>query len=173
MKSFFYIYIIFFLILSSISHAESRVVFLDVNFIYTNSEAGKKLDKEIQIRSNKINNEITKYESEIKNDEEKILKQKNIISDEEFKKNSIKLQQKANKYNKIIASKRDELIKFRDKAKIEFYNQLMKITSDYSIKNSIDMIIKKEQILIGKKELDSTQEILKLFNKNVNNINVK
>ena len=35
------------------------------------------------------------------------------------------------------------------------------------------MIIKKEQILIGKKELDSTQEILNLFNKNVNIINVK
>tara|TARA_B100001093_G_scaffold518167_1_gene602105 strand:+ start:2461 stop:2976 length:516 start_codon:yes stop_codon:yes gene_type:complete len=171
MKSFFYI--IFFFIFTSISHAESKVVFLDVNFIYTNSEAGKKLDKEIQTRSNKINKEITKYETEIKDDEEKILKQKNILSDEEFKNNSIKLQQKAIKYNKIIASKRDELIKFRDKAKIEFYNQLMKITSDYSNKNSIDMIIKKEQILIGKKELDSTQEILNLFNKNVNIINVK
>lgn len=171
MKSFFYI--IFFFIFISISNAESKVVFLDVNFIYTNSEAGKKLDKEIQIRSNKINKEITKYETEIKNDEEKILKQKNILSDEEFKNNSVKLKQKANKYNKIIVSKRDELLKFRDKAKIEFYNQLMKITSDYSNKNSIDMIIKKEQILIGKKELDSTQEILNLFNKNVNIINVK
>ena len=44
---------------------------------------------------------------------------------------------------------------------------------DYALSNSVEMILKKEDILIGKNNLDITKEIMNLFNKNVKDIKIK
>ncbi len=43
------------------------------------------------------------------------------------------------------------------------------IISDYVEKNSINLVIDKNNILIGKKSYDITQDILELVNKKLNN----
>ena len=44
---------------------------------------------------------------------------------------------------------------------------------DYAVSNSVEMILKKENILIGKNNLDITKEIMSLFNKNIKDIKIK
>ena len=56
---------------------------------------------------------------------------------------------------------------FKTKVRVEFSKNLNDILEDYSKKNSISMILKKENILIGKTNLDVTQEVLDLFNDNI------
>ena len=48
----------------------------------------------------------------------------------------------------------------------------LKIVQDYASNNSIEMIIKKDNILIGKNDLDATKEVLDLFNESVESIEV-
>ena len=55
----------------------------------------------------------------------------------------------------------------RDKSKIEFSNVLRDILQKYAQDNSIQMILNKSNILIGKNDLDVTKDILDLFNKNI------
>ena len=57
--------------------------------------------------------------------------------------------------------------------KAEFSNKLRFVLEEYSKKNSIDMIFRKENLLIGKNSLDVTNGILDLFNKNVKKISVQ
>ena len=96
-----------------------------------------------------------------------------MISKDEYGKKIFQLEKKVNEYNLIIAKKNDELAKFRDKAKIEFLNKLSKILRDYSEENSITMILKKENLLIGQTKLDVTKDILDLFNKNIKKLEIK
>ena len=68
-------------------------------------------------------------------------------------------------YNQIIAKKNQNLIEFQKKNKNEFANTLKSTLETYSKENSISMILRKENLLIGKSNLDITKDILDLFNK--------
>ena len=53
----------------------------------------------------------------------------------------------------------------KKKSKNDFTNTLRSTLADYAKKNSISLILSKEQILIGVKTLDVTKDILDLVNK--------
>ena len=54
---------------------------------------------------------------------------------------------------------------FKKKNKNDFANTLKSTLETYSKENSISMIFRKENLLIGKSNLDVTKDILDLFNK--------
>jgi len=51
-----------------------------------------------------------------------------------------------------------------------FLKEINPIIADYSAKNSISIIFEKKNILMGKTELDITNEILKLVDKKISKI---
>ena len=84
-KKFFFF--LFFLVLTTnILKAENRVSYLDIDYIITNTLAGKKLlaslkkEEELKVNKFKLNDE------NFKNKEIKILAKKNLISDQEINK---------------------------------------------------------------------------------------
>tara|TARA_S200000501_G_C20516289_1_gene609239 strand:+ start:149 stop:673 length:525 start_codon:yes stop_codon:yes gene_type:complete len=167
--------IIFFLTFFSLinAYSQEKLLFIDINYIFSNSEAGKKINKEIQNKNKKINSEFSEFQKKIDSEKETLLTQKNVLSDEEYKKKLSKLEKNLNEYNSIINKKNKDLNNFKTKVRLEFSNNLNKILQDYSKKNSISMILKKENVLIGKTNLDATKDILDLFNKNIKKISVK
>ena len=82
------------------------------------------------------------------------------------------LEDEIKEFNIKISNKQKEISKFNNKAKIEFSNKLRLILEDFSNENSIAMIIRKENLLIGKSNLDVTKNILDLLNKKVKEIKV-
>ena len=75
--------------------------------------------------------------------------------------------------NLEILKKKEDLELFKNKIETNFSNKLNKVIEEYSINNSIDIILKREQLLMAKKELDITEDILKLFNQNFETINLE
>ena len=167
--------IIFFLnfFFTSNIYSQEKLAFIDINYIFNNSDAGKKINKVINEKNDKINNEFNKYQKKIDSEKKTLLTQKNVLSEEEYKKKFMELEKNFNEYNSIINKKNLDLKNFKTKVRVEFSKNLNKILEDYSKKNSISMILKKENILIGKTNLDATREVLDLFNNNIKKISVK
>ena len=167
--------IIFFfnLFVLSNTYSQEKIAFIDINYIFNNSDAGKKINKEINKKNKKINSELIEYQKKIDTKKKTLLAQKNVLSEEEYKKKFVELEKNLNEYNSIIKKKNKDLNNFKTKVRIEFSKDLNKILEDYSKKNSISMILKKENILIGKTDLDATREVLNLFNDNIKKITVK
>ena len=171
MKKLFILF--FFLISINQSSANDKIIYLDVNLLLSNSEAGKYINNELQ----KINNinieEFKKIEKSIKNDEENILKQKNMLKEEDYNLKIKDLKSKYNSYQNLKNSKNNELNKVGDEA----FNQVLKvinlILADYSKENEISLIIEKKNIVIGKIELDVTNDILNLLNKKIKKVELK
>ena len=138
-----------------------------------NSNAGKKVNDQIKNKREKINKEFLSYKKTIDDEQKKLSNQQNILSEDELRKKAIDLEKKAKEYNTIISKKNDELNNYKNKATKEFYIILTKIMQDYAVSNSVEMILKKENILIGKNNLDITKEIMNLFNKNIKDIKIK
>ena len=171
MKKIFFT--IFFLFFSTNILAEDKIVYLDVNKLLNESEAGKYLNSEL----NKINNsnieEFKKIENTIKSEEEKILKQKNILKTEEFNSKVNELREKYKSYQELKNDKNEEINKIRNNAGNKILKIVNEILSEYSSDKKISLIIEKKNIVIGKTELDVTNEILELLNKKIKKVEIK
>ena len=83
------------------------------------------------------------------------------------------IDEKIKQMNSDIAMKKKNFNLFKNKIENIFSNKLNIIIEEYSIQNSIDIILKREQLLMAKKELDITENILKLFNQKFEKINIE
>ena len=92
----FNIIIIFLFIglINSSSYAESSIRFIDLDYIFSNSIAGKKINTQIQKDSKLINNEMNNYQKEIDDEKKKLINQKNILAKDEFNSKSLELEKK-------------------------------------------------------------------------------
>tara|TARA_B100002019_G_C21164555_1_gene545126 strand:+ start:466 stop:819 length:354 start_codon:yes stop_codon:yes gene_type:complete len=100
--------IFFFFITQSFS---KNITIVDVNFLIQNSKAGKFIQKTLNDDNKKIIAELNKKGNELKNEEKKIISQKNVLSEEEFRKKIDGYKKKINKHNLERRNKLEELNK--------------------------------------------------------------
>ena len=148
------------------SFAEEKIVFLNVNYVFNNSISGKEANKSIGNKIKKLESDINQFTKTINTEKEKIIKQKNILSEDDFKKKLINIDNKVKEFNDKIKIRKEEISTLQNQARSNFIIELKNILSEFSSKNSIQMIIKQEDILIGSKKLDITNDILKIVDSN-------
>ena len=157
--------IVFTFFLINYSSAQEKIAFIDLNYLYINSKIGKKMNKEMQVKQKKINKELAEFQKKLDTEKKDLLAQKNVLAESEFRKKLINLENNLKKYNQILSKKNEDLRNFQKKSRDKFATTLKSTLENYSKENSISMIFRKENLLIGKNTLDITKEILDLFNK--------
>ena len=171
MKNIFII--IFFLSFFSNVFAQDKILYLDVSRLLNDSDVGKYLNTELS-KINKSNiDEFKKIENSIKSEEENIIKQKNILKTEEYNSKINDLKNKFNSYQELKNRKNMEINQKRNNAANKILKIINEILSKYSSEKEISLIIEKKNIVIGKTQLDITDDILKLLNKKMTKIEIK
>ena len=145
----------------NLSFSNDKIAFIDLDAVLKKSKIGQsyliKLTKQ-----NEENIKNLKFkEEELKKIENDISKKKNILSKEEFDKEILILQEKIKNFR---SDKNEITLKF-DKIKKEnlniFFSQINPIIQKYMDENSIDILIERKNIFIGKKNSDITDIIVK------------
>ena len=160
MKNLKYFIFVLIILLPSYSFAENKIVFIDIDFLMKNSNIGKLSLKKLENLNTK-NVKILKDNEQILKDKENILLQKkNIISKEEFEKEINNLRIQINNFK----VKKDNMVKDFNNLKVEELNNVLakfniKI-QDYMSQNSIDIVLNKNNIFIGKVSSDITKSVL-------------
>ena len=103
---------------------------------------------------------------------EKLISQKNVLNDEEFKKKIQDLRNEISNYQKERNKAANDLTQTRIKASTNLIKELTPILEAYSKDNSIRIIIQKKHIVMGSREDDITKNILDLVNKKIKNIKI-
>ena len=170
MKKFFFIVLL--ILFSNNVFANSNIVYIDINKIINESKVGISLNEQLKKINDKNIKEFKTAEASLKSEEENILKQKNILKEEDFSIKVNNLREKYESYNQTKKNKNNNLRKRRDNAAGKILTTVNEILRDYSVKNSISMIIDKKNIVIGKTQLDITNDILDLLNKKITNISL-
>ena len=91
-----------------------------------------------------------------------MIKQKNIISEDDFKKQLNDIEKEIKEFNKKAKVRNEEIVEIKKKVRSNFIQELRKILSEYSAKNSIQLILEQENVLIGSNKLNISDEILKI-----------
>ena len=154
------------------STALSQIVYINMEKLFKESMVGISLNKQISEINSLNEKNIKKIETEIKSEDENINSQKNILNEEELKKKISTLNTKIKEYQNLIKKNKDNLNKKRIEGTNIILNSLKPILSEYSEKNSISMVLQKQNVIIGKKELDITKDIILILNEKIKKIDI-
>ena len=170
MKLLIIVISLIFFIISPIKAIDLKIVYINTDKILNESKAGKDIKKELDSINKKNISKFEKIEKELIEEEKKISQQKNILSKEELENKAKNLQEKAIKFNNDIKKNKNNLILKNNEATKKILDILNPILSDYASTNSIQIILQKNHIVIGRGDLDITKEILIIINQKIKNI---
>ena len=169
MYKIFGIFLIIIFNLTQSSQAEDKIAFIDIDKIINQSEFGKKSYKKIDSAFKKEQNRLLKIEKDLISKEQEILKQKNILSEDELNKKIAALKKEIDIFKKETITINQKFNKMKLDQTNQMVQSLNAILSKYADENKISLIIQKKFIVIAKTGLDITNEILEIFNKEVKN----
>ena len=153
-----------------ISAANEKIAFIDLDFILNNSIAGTSIKTFINDLSKEKNKDFKVIENEIKEDENELISKKNIIEESIYNKKVNEIKIRINDYK----LERQKFNKNLNEKKIKYNNLLLEklnpIISNFVEQNSITVVLPKKMIIIGKKDLDITKQILEALDKSVQKI---
>ena len=149
-----------------------KIVYIDMDKIMQISKAGKTVIEKINKQKKKDINKFRKIEEDLKAQEIDLINKKNVLSIEEFNKKIESLTKKINDYRKLRQDAIDLSTKNRLNASADFANKIKPILAEYAGDNNIDMVIQKKNIIMGKSNLDITNEILKIVDNKINNLKI-
>jgi outer membrane protein len=173
MKKFFLSIFTIIIFFTNTAFSKEKILFIDMDRVISTSNSGVSILEQL----NKLNKGnilfFNKKEKIFKEKEVKLISQKNIISETDFKNKVNELKTEINIYNQ----KKNEIINNFKKLKADNTNKLSKsineILVEYSEDNSILFILQKKNLIIGKTELDITDKIIKIVNNKVSKFKIK
>tara|TARA_B100000900_G_scaffold4213_1_gene3594 strand:- start:2065 stop:2592 length:528 start_codon:yes stop_codon:yes gene_type:complete len=172
-KKLNYLLIFFFLFLTintKLFAENVTIAFVDIDKIIATSNAGKKIQGTFNKTINAENEKFSKTEKDLKKKEDEIIKQKNVLSKEELDKKIKDFQKEIQDFRNKRAKFTREMTAKNLETTNKMVNEINKILTKYASENSISIVIQKKNIIIGKSELDITDNILKEFNSKIKSI---
>ena len=165
--------LVIFLFFTDKAFSEQKIAFIDMDKIISISKSGSSILKQLTDLNNKNLNFLKKEEKKFKEKETKLISQKNILSEADFKKKIDELKAEIKNYNQ----NRNKIIEDFNKLKVDNTNNLLKLINPILIKFSndkeISIILQKKDLVVAKTELDITEEIIKIINAEVKEFKIK
>ena len=162
--------ILIFLISTSHSNENQLIKFVSLDFIIKNSIIGKKLSKENTEKRNTIIKKSKNQELKLEKQKNDILSKQNVLEKKEFEAKVVSHQKQVKEYQE----KRNKEIQALNEKNIELLKKLKmkidKILVNYATENKIDMILKKEDIIVSNSNFDVTKDILAIIDKEIKNL---
>lgn len=165
MKFYLKILLIFFSITFYSKAYSNNLAYVNIEFLFENSNLGKSISQNI----NNIKSEKNKF---LKTEEEKLIileneikKMKNVISEDELNKKISILNNNVNSYNKEKKKILEELQNKHNLELINFFDKINPILQVYMEQKSISLLFEKKNIFIGKSNIDITNDVLLIINK--------
>ena len=173
MKYFLLLIFSLFLFFANTVNSEQNIAFIDMDRVISKSNSGSSILNQLNDINNKNLIFLKKEEKKFKEKEAKLISQKNIISETDFKTKVNSLKVEIDKYNQ----NRNKIITEFKKLKVDNTNKLLKLINPILIKFSnekkISILLQKKDLIIGKTELDITEEVIKIINTEVKEFKIK
>ena len=165
-NKFFFIFIFLFLNIAKANSSEP-IAYIDMDFIIKNSEIGRKTLNSINNLNEKNLNELKNKEKILKNLENDIISKKNIISKEDFDKEVLLFKEKANKFKEDQSKMSKKFNNYKKKELDSIISKISPIINAYMEKKSVKILLDSKNILVGRSNLNLTNEVIKEINEKI------
>ena len=163
----FLLFFIFLFLLTKNSYSENNVAYLNLDFVLSNSNSGKILLRNLKIKKEKIIEEFKNKEKNLKDEENKILASRTIISEEVLNQKIAEFKKKLNNYKEYKSKEIDDIKQNRNKEITKLINLMSPIIENFMRENSISIVLDKKNIFIADQNYDITNKIISEINKSL------
>ena len=168
-----FIVVTFFLLLSTHTFAEQKVVILDLKFVLNNSKAGKGAQDFLKKSFENNTKKFKEIEKSLKKEEGDLLSKKTVLSKEEYTKKSDTLRKKVIDYQSQRRASLDKIATLRAESRETLIKKVEPIVDAYIKENNISIVLDKKNMIGGLTEYDITQVIVKKLDKELPSLNLK
>ena len=168
-----YLTTLFILFYTNIALSNNNIYYLDIDYLMNNSLAGKSIIKKLDEKTKFNKKKFEEIEKNLQTEEKIIISKKNILSEKEYLKEVQIFKKKVEDYKLLRNKTINQISKIKNDAQRTLIESLTPILTDYAKKNSISYILSKQNIIIGKTELDITNPILEILNLKIKNIKLQ
>ena len=165
--------LIIFLFFTNQAFTEQKIAFINMDKIISTSKPGSSILKQLTDLSNKNLKFLKNEEKKFKEKETKLISQKNIISETDFKNKVNELKSEIKNYNQ----NRNKILADFNRLKIDNTNSLLKLINPILVKFSNDkeiaIILQKKDLVVAKTQLDITDNVIKIINSEVKEFKIK
>ena len=160
--------LIFFLFQNyALSNENLNLVIIDLDYVFKNSNAGKKISKNSINKKEALIKEKNKIEAKLEKQKNDIMSKRNVIDKKDFEEKVISHQNQVKehqiKINQDLKKVNDKFIKDN----IELKKEIDKLLIEYSKENNIDLIVNKNSIVVSNTKIDMTMQILEIINNKI------
>ena len=146
------------------------VKYIDLNYIINESNVGKKIKEKILSEGKKLKSTHKQLEKKLENKRDEVLSKKNILNKEDFEKEVNKHQKNVKDYHAKQKKDLDKLGKRNLEMSKNFMTKIDEIIMNYAKENSIDLLLKRETLIVSNSKLDITKDILTEVNNKIKKI---
>jgi Skp family chaperone for outer membrane proteins len=165
--------LVFFLFFTNQAFSEQEIAFIDMDKVISTSKSGSSILKQLTDLNKKNLKFLKDKEKQFKEKETKLISQKNIMLESDFKNKVNELKSEIKSYNQ----NRNKMLDDFNRLKIDNTNNLLKLINPILVKFSNDkeiaIILQKKNLIIGKTELDITDEIIMIINNEIKEFKIK
>ena len=173
MKIIFSSILVIFLLFTNQAFSEQKIAFINMDKVISTSKSGSSILKQLTDLNKKNLKFLNDEEKKFQEKETKLISQKNIISETDFKKKVNELKSEIKDYNQ----NRNKMLADFNKLKIDNTNKLLNLINPILVKFSndkeISIILQKKDLVVAKTQLDITYEVIKIVNSEVKEFKVK
>ena len=172
MKKIFLILFIYFFQTNFVL-ANTKIAFIDMDKIMSNSIPGASIIKQLKDINNKNSKKLQNESKRLKEKEIKLISQKKILSESDFQSSINKLKSEIDNYNNSRIKIKNDFAKLKVDNTNKFLKLVNPILINYSNRKLISIILQKKNLIMGKTELDITNEIIKIIDNEIDEFKIK
>jgi len=159
--------------LTSNLFAENKVAYIDLDKILVSTDSGKALFKELNNLEKLELENLKNEEKAFKEEENKILSTKNLLTQDEYTKKVNVFKKKVSVYQNKKKAIIEGLQKKRNTEVVRFLKMTNPLIQSIMESNSIDILIEKKNVFIAKSNTDITNVVIDEINKNIKNFEIE
>ena len=159
--------------LTSNLFAENKVAYIDLDKILVSTDSGKALFKQLNNLEKLELENLKNEEKAFKEEENKILSTKNLLTQDEYTKKVNIFKKKVSVYQNKKKAIIEGLQKKRNTEVVRFLKMTNPLIESIMESNSIDILIEKKNVFIAKSNTDITNVVIDEINKNIKNFEIE
>tara|TARA_B100001113_G_scaffold211894_1_gene173841 strand:- start:80 stop:619 length:540 start_codon:yes stop_codon:yes gene_type:complete len=154
-------------------YPNTSIGIIDINKVLTESKAAVDATKQIEEIQKKSEQDSKNEDELIIKEREKLIEQQSVMAPEAFEVKVADFEKKVQAYQ----IERQEILRKLDKmvqvARAKILDEVKPIINDYANELGITVILEKNNVILSADDMDMTDEVIKILNKNLPKIKVE
>lgn len=155
------------------ARAEVSIAVLDMQQILAESAAAKSILDQVKSKREGLEKEAKKMEESLKKDDQALVKKKETEKPDEFAKSRKEFEKKIIDARVKVQKMRKDLDTSFNGAIDQLRDHILKVTAKVAEDKKIQLVMTKQNIVLGSKDLDITADVMKALDADIKTIKLK